>query len=366
MIARHVFFRSAGTAVLLCVTLGRTVAAGDAPSTLKWSNELLRQKPAWFATAEARRAADTVVRYQSPEGAWPKNTDLLAPATATEIEKLNHGDKANTIDNGATTTPMQFLARAAAATGDDKYRQSVTRGVDYLLASQYPNGGFPQFYPLRKGYYAHITYNDGAMISALEILRDVAQSRVPFDFIDVSRRARAADGVARGIECILKTQIRQDGRPTVWCAQHDEHTLAPAWARKYEPPSFSGQESVGIVQFLMAIEQPSPEIVAAIEGAVAWFRSVAMSGKRIDRVQRPDGRTERVLVDDPAASPLWARFYEPGTNRPLYMDRDSQPVYVFALIDYERRSGYNYHTEAPAQLLTRDYPAWRARLSKSL
>jgi PelA/Pel-15E family pectate lyase len=152
----------------------------------------------------------------------------------------------------------------------------------------------------------------------------------------------------------------QDGRLTAWCAQHDEVTLAPAWARKYEPPSLSGQESVGIVRLLMSVENPSPEIVAAIEGAVAWFRAVPISGERLDLVRRDDGRLERVLVPDPAAPPLWARFYELGTNRPLYMDRDSEPVYDFARIDYERRSGYNYHTTAPAELLERDYPAWRA------
>jgi len=65
--------------------------------------------------------------------------------------------------------------------------------------------------------------------------------------------------------------------------------------------------------------------------------------------------------DVPAAPPLWARFYELGTNRPLYMDRDSQPVYDFSQIDYERRSGYNYHTDAPAALINRYYPAWRLK-----
>lgn len=29
----------------------------------------------------------------------------------------------------------------------------------------------------------------------------------------------------------------------------------------------------------------------------------------------------------------------------------------------ERRSGYSYHTTAPATLIERDYPAWRARLA---
>jgi PelA/Pel-15E family pectate lyase len=200
------------------------------------------------------------------------------------------------------------------------------------------------------------------MIAALQLLREVAEGRPPFGSLDAARRARAAEAVARGIDCILQTQVRHEGRLTAWCAQHDEITLAPAWARAYEPPSLSGAESVGIVRFLMTIENPSPGIIAAIEGAVAWFRAVPIAGQRLDEVRRPDGRKERILTPDPAAPPLWARFYELGTNRPLYMDRDSKPVYDFAQVGYERRSGYNYHTDAPAGLLDRDYAAWRSRV----
>jgi len=352
--------------LLFLLAIGAPLVAAEAkPSPLKWSSGLLKRNLDWYAAVEARQAADAVLRYQSGVGAWPKNTDLLAPATPEALAEVEKGGKANTIDNNATTEPMIFLARVANATGAEQYRAAVIRGIDYLLASQYANGGFPQFFPLRTGYYDHITYNDGAMINALELLRDIAQGREPFGFVDAARRARATDSVRRGIQCILRTQIKQDGKLTVWCAQHDEKTLEPAWARKYEPPSLSGAESVGIVYFLMAIEHPEPEVIAAVEGAADWLRSAAMHGQRLESVKRSDGRNERFLVEDPAAPPLWARFYELGTNRPLYMDRDSVPHYNFAEIGYERRSGYNYHGTWPAILLAKDYPAWRARLGKN-
>jgi PelA/Pel-15E family pectate lyase len=331
-------------------------------ATLRWSNDVLRQGPEWYASDEARAAADQVLRYQSEAGAWPKNTDLLAPASDAEIAEIQKGGSANTIDNGATTLPLRFLAQVAIATDNEEYRAAVLRGVDYLLAAQYPNGGFPQFFPLRpRGYYSHITYNDGAMIGALQLLRDVADARAPFGFVDAGSRERASAAVARGIECILKTQIRQDGALTAWCAQHDAKTLEPAWARAYEPPSLSGSESVGIVRFLMAIEKPSPEVIASVEGAVAWFRRVPIHGQRLDERRNPDGRKERILTPDPAAPLLWARFYELETNRPLYMDRDSKPNYDFMKVSYERRSGYSYLGSWPVSLLERDYPAWRAK-----
>lgn len=350
---------------LLALAAPLAVLAAESVS-LKWSQNVLKQKPAWFTSAEGRAAADNVHRYQSTEGGWPKNTDLFAPVTAEALAEIQRGGKANTIDNQATILPIRFLALAANATAAAHYRTAVERGIDYLLASQYSNGGFPQFYPLRSGYYAHITFNDGAMINAVELLRDVAEARAPFSGIDPARRSRAADAVKRATECIIKTQIKQDGHLTAWCAQYDENTLEPAWARKYEPPSLSGAESVGIVRFLMSIERPQPEVVAAIEGAVKWFQTVSIKGRRVERVPQASGKPDRVLVADPAAPPMWARFYELGTNRPLYMDRNSKPVYEFAQIDYERRSGYDYHGNWPAQLLEKDYPAWRAKTQKNV
>jgi len=345
---------------LFALAVGTLLPAAESPP-LRWGSNALRQKPEWYASAAAHSAATTVLGYQSEVGAWPKNTDLLAPATPAALAAVAKGGLANTIDNGATTTPLRFLALVATASQDGTFRAPILRGVDYLLASQYANGGFPQFYPLRKGYYSHITFNDGAMIDALTLLRDIAESREPFRFIDSAQRARAADAVKRGVACILQTQINHEGRVTVWCAQHDEQTLAPAWARKYEPPSLSGAESVGVVRFLMSVAMPSPEIVTAIEGAVGWFRAVPIIGRRVKSLPQLGGKPDALLVDDPAAPPLWARFYELGTNRPLYMDRDSKPLYDFALVSYERRSGYHYHTTSPALLLDRDYPAWRAR-----
>jgi len=338
---------------LLVVTTG-SFAFGQ----IRWSSSLLNKDVKWYRSAEAKAVADSVIQYQSPQGGWPKSTDLAKPPRMPDDIPLPGRGRANSIDNDATTLPMQFLARVAHATGEAKYIGSFLRGVDYLLAAQYPNGGWPQFWPLRKGYYSHITYNDGSMIRAMTVLRDVAEGEAPYDFIDAERRNRAVKAVARGIECILKTQIKQDGKPTAWCAQHDEKTLEPAWARAYEPPSLSGGETVGIVRFLMSIEEPSDEIVAAIEGSVEWLRSVQMKGVRLERVRNDDGRTERKLVADPGAPPLWARFYELKTNRPLYLDRDSVFRYDYSEISYERRSGYSYHGTWATSLLERDYPRW--------
>jgi PelA/Pel-15E family pectate lyase len=343
-------------------TLGVAVAATPAPKHTPWGPGYLTYPPEWYGSAEARAVADSVIRYQSVYGGWPKSTDLAQPPETPDDIPPNGRGRANSFDNDATTLPMEFLARVITATGEERYRASFLRGVDYLFAAQYPNGGWPQFWPLRGDeYYSRITYNDGAMVRVLLVLRGVASGEAPYAFVDPERRTLAAAAVQRGIDCILKTQIREGGKLTAWCAQHDERTLAPAWARAYEPPSLSGSESVDLVRFLMEVPAPTPEIRAAIEGAVSWLAAVPIQGQRLDRIRGADGRVERRLVPDPAAPRLWARFYELGTHRPLYLDRDSVFLYRYSEVGYERRSGYEYHGNWAETLLSRDYPTWRAR-----
>jgi PelA/Pel-15E family pectate lyase len=341
-------------------TAAQGTGAGVPSATIRWGAEVLRQKPDWYASREAKALADNVIQYQAADGGWPKNTDLGVPPPSADARAGAGADVTlSTIDNNGTTMPMQFLALVADATGGARYREPFFRGFDYLLAAQYPNGGWPQFFPLRQGYYTHITFNDNAMVNVLTVLRDAAAGKAPYVFVDDTRRAKARAAVSRGIEIILKTQVKQNGRLTAWCAQHDEKTLAPAWARAYEPPSLSGSESVGIVRFLMEIEKPAPEIVAAIEGAVAWLTSVAIPGLRLETFTAADGRRDRRVVPDPSAGLLWARFYELGTNRPIFLGRDSVVRYAYSEIEYERRNGYAYYGTWPASLLEREVPRWR-------
>lgn len=327
---------------------------------VRW-NTALRQAPEWYAGTEAQTIAAHVLLWQHTSGGWPKNTDLSLPPT--DAQRAERWFAEPTIDNNGTTTPLRFLATVISARPDPVLEAAFLRGFDYLLVSQYENGGWPQFFPLKKGYYTHITYNDNAMVNVLTVLREAVAGKEPFAFVDEARRKQAATAVEKGIACILRTQVKQDGKLTVWCAQHDETTLEPAPARKFEPASLSGGESLGILKFLMAIPDPTPEIIAAIEGAVAWFEEVKLTGIREDRPPNPalaHGH-DRVIVADPAATPLWARFYELGTNRPIYTGRDAVIRYNLSEIEAERRGGYSWHSDDPAKVLERDYPRWRAK-----
>jgi PelA/Pel-15E family pectate lyase len=343
--------------------------AGDKPSAAVNWRDALKQKPEWYAGEEAARVADQLLIYQRDSGGWPKNLDMAAPLSEKERAALSKqkgeldSDHAPTIDNGATYTQLQFLARVYTAQKLGRHREAFIKGLDYLLAAQYENGGWPQYYPLRKGYYTHITYNDDAMVGVLRLLRDVAQRKTAYAFVDDARRVKSERAVGRGVECILKTQVTVNGKRTAWGAQHDEVTLAPAPARKFEPVSLASKESVGIVRFLMGVEPADARVSAAIESAVAWFKSAQLGGVRwVERqdATRPGG-FERTLVEDPNAPPLWARFYEIGTNRPVFEGRDNVVRYSVSEIEPERRNGYGWYTDEPLKLIEKDYPAWQKR-----
>lgn len=347
--------RTMAFGAIALVALGGVSAPASAQEAARWSDAILEHDDAAFASPQMRAVADNVVLHQSAEGGWPKNTNLADPPTGPASPNV-----ANTIDNDGTTLPMAFLARVISA-GGVGYEPAFERGLDYLLAAQYANGGWPQFYPLRGGYYDRITFNDDAMIRVMTLLRDISTGDAPYAFVDAGRRQRAGEAVDRGLALILRTQIRQGGALTVWCAQYDD-ALQPAWARAYEPPSLSGAESVGIVRFLMSIDHPSPEVIAAVDGAVVWLRGAAVDGVRIETFTDGEGQRDRRIVADPNAPPLWARFYELETNRPIFLGRDSVFHYTFAEIERERRAGYHYYGDWARTVLER-YPAWRAQVA---
>ena len=243
-------------ALLLCV-VGLPLAAAD--YVVLVSKET-KADPGWAKVVDRLQTKyqAQVLTYQADAGGWPKNTDTVSQPYVGDRAKLQP-----TFDNKGTVDELRFMARMVNATKAEAYRQSFDRGLAYVLKAQYANGGWPQFFPLRQGYFDHITFNDGAMVRVLEFVREVGRDE-RYAFLDAKLRASCRQAFDRGIACILKCQIVVDGRPAVWCAQHDEKTFGPAKARSYELPSFSGSESVGIVRLLMSLENPSAEIRASV------------------------------------------------------------------------------------------------------
>ena len=336
----------------------------------QWKYILRQSDEAFFKTDEARRIGDQLMLYQRVTGGWPKNINMVAPLTQEQREAVIADQQRtddSTIDNDATTIQMLFLARLYHATHDQQVRSSFRKAVEYLLSGQYENGGWPQFLPNPHGYQVHITYNDDAMVNTMLLLRDVAEAKAPFESSLTTKdlRKRASKAFEKGVECILKTQIRVGSRLTVWCQQHDRETYLPASARAYELPSFCSQESASIVALLMSLPHPNDQVKHAIHAAMKWLDTYKLTGLRLERTFSRESRQRDVrLVEDPNGSPLWARYYDLEHTRPFVCDRDGIPRQRLEDIGSERRNGYGWYGDRAASLYD-TYARWADKYDPS-
>jgi PelA/Pel-15E family pectate lyase len=201
-------------------------------------------------------------------------------------------------------------------------------------------------YPLQGSYHDAATFNDDATVNVLRLLRDVADGRLPGADAAAATAARA--GVARGVSCLLRTQVRDGATRTAWGQQHDPLTHAPVDARSYEHASLASKESASIVDFLLELPDPEPPVVAAVHAAVDWFRRSA-----IPDLVYEYGAGPRV---QPGAPAIWARMYELGTGRPLFSNRDGVRRYRYEELT-DRRQGYAWYSDQPRSTLRR-YERW--------
>ncbi|MAI73327.1 MAG: pectate lyase [Rhodopirellula sp.] len=304
------------------------------------TRDCLKKTDKWLTSSIGRKHVDNVLTYQHANGSWPKNVDTTAHAF-----NGNPQDLKGTFDNGATVNEIRLLARAYGATERKVYKAAFLKGVLCILDTQYPNGGWPQA-PQPNGYQRHITFNDGTMVGLMLLLRDV-YSEEQYGFINEDLRQRCKNAFQVAVNCILACQIKVNGKLTAWCAQHDHKTLTPRGARSYEHPSISGSESAGITRLLMSIAEPSESIQTSVRSAVQWFRDSKLTGIRVKKTS--DG--DKQVIPTTNGSPLWARFYEIDTNRPIFSGRDGIIQYDLAKIESERRTGYSWYGTAGQRVL---------------
>ncbi len=255
--------------------------------------------------------------------------------------RAKDGGDLGTIDNNATIQEMRLLAVRYKETTNNNYKvafkTSFNKAVNFLLTMQRSKGGLPQVWPKRGNYSDQITLNDNAMIRAMVTMMDIANKTSPFDsdIIDEATRSKMQGAMDKAIDYLLKAQIVNNGNLTVWCAQHDTNSLAPVGARAYELPSKSGNESMGVVWFLMNWPKQTEAIQNAVKGAIAWYKKNRLKDKAFSKTAG---------VVDKAGSSLWFRFYEVNSDDYFFCDRDgaSTKTQDFMKISAERRTGYQW------------------------
>ncbi|MCC6154000.1 MAG: polysaccharide lyase, partial [Candidatus Hydrogenedentes bacterium] len=269
----------------------------------------------------ARDTARALVRGQLASGGWDYKIDFDFAKRKNYAYKADGGaGKFNTatLDDNTTQSALEFLIHIdqALAKSDAVIHDAVVFALEKLIAAQYPNGAWPQRfieapdaskYPVIKASYPEswprewaardykgdYTFNDNSIADMIELML-LAH--------DAYGEARYRDAALRGGDFILLAQM-PDPQPG-WAQQYDA-AMHPVWARKFEPPALTGNESQGVMRTLIDLFDKTGEkrFLLPIPRALAYYKSSLL----------PDGRL--------------ARFYELQTNTPLYFTKDYQLTY---------------------------------------
>ena len=284
-------------------------------------------------------AGDALAWGQSPSGGWPYSVDFNPDQGKYHHRGLGAAAKGkrrddSVLDDNNTQGVLRFLLNLSEAGEDrqdprlDRVRTALETGLDALLGAQRPNGAWPQrFGPgftdpeipadLRatppaewprvrdvKDYHVFHTLNDQLHRDCLLLLLEAHRAL---------GRPELREAALRAGEFLLRAQLPE---PQPGWAQQYNFRMEPAWARKFEPPAMSSSESKGAIQALLDLYLATGEerFLAPLPSALAW----------LERSQIRPG--------------VWARFYELGTNRPLYFTRE----YALTFADTDLPTHYSF------------------------
>ncbi|WP_240008686.1 pectate lyase [Pseudaquidulcibacter saccharophilus] len=329
---------------------------------LSGQNKLLPIANLSSSTATENTKLLSILSFQMPSGGWYK-------ALPRNIIRQNgyayspEGSYEATIDNDATYEELKFLSHAYSNAPDEYKPQIINaleNGAKFLIKSQYPNGGYPQMYPLRGWYHDAVTLNDDAMLNTIKILGDIADGKDGFAQISTKTREQAKTAQQKALSLLVSLQVKVNGKKTIWAQQYDPLTLLPCSARNFEMTSLASGESANILLYLMKIQNPSKDIKDAIISGIEYFDANKIENKKWEKSNQTGNKE---LIDAIGAKPLLARYYDITSNQPLFGDRDKtihDNVYDLSL---ERRNGYSWYNTSYSNVM-KAYDEWKKANNK--
>jgi hypothetical protein len=266
------------------------------------------------------RAAEQVAAAlswgQHPSGGWNYLIDFAGDGSLRDwyatigkngwrLEEFQHYYGNATFDDQTTTDAATFLLRLHLEKRDPRYRAPVDRAIRFVLDSQYPNGAWPQRFPLshefsKKGlgdYSSYYTFND-----------DVAWENVSFliQCYQVLGDERLLDAISRGMNFFA---VSQQGAPNPgWALQYTTDGK-PAAARTYEPLALATHTTASNTEHMIDFFELTGDtrFLARVTEAIDWLEKVKLPK------QDATGRTHPT-------------FIELRTNRALYVHRRGSSV----------------------------------------
>lgn len=110
----------------------------------------------------------------------------------------------------------------------------------------------------------------------------------------------------------------------------------------------------------MDIPNPSDSVIAAVKGAVNFFKTHELRNIKTERFINDNGDVDMRIVPC-EGNVLWARFYDLDTQKPFFCGRDGVKHDSVNEIERERRAGYGWYTDAPMKIL-KVYSQWLKKI----
>lgn len=271
-------------------------------------------------------AADTIVALQNEDGGFavlPDNFEMAQ--TGASLGSLKG---ASSIENGATTAELKYLAKYITENKpeDSKYQDAFIKGIEFLLSTQLDNGGWTMQPNGGSGFNGNIEVGNSAMTEVLTLLSDIAVlNNQNYVF---ARKAMNVDAiksaVEKGNDFIVASQISNNNKKAGWASQYDKAGKV-TMGRTYERASVSSYTTKAVVDYLMTIHNPSQAVKDAVESAYSWLKDVKIADKEQEVVKDTSMNNgfDVYFVD---GNGTWASNYvydeANDSYRPLYSDVD--------------------------------------------
>jgi PelA/Pel-15E family pectate lyase len=294
----------------------------------------------------AKKAANALLYGQLKSGGWRNAIDFETNSKQTAEYRNGKGSGSNvsSLDDGQTQSAIRFLIQIDAALNfkDKKIHEATEIALSALLKAQYPNGGFPQSwtgpvsqespkkanypnYDWRtegrvKNYWDMYTLNDNTCGYLADVLLEAYR---------VYEKPEYLQALEKLGDFLILAQMPE---PQPGWAQQYSYDMQPIWARKFEPPGVSGDESQEAIETLMLIYRATNNM--------KYLEPIPTALKWLDKSKLRDNTL--------------ARYYELKTNRPLYMEREGEK-YALTYDDRNLPDHYGWKTVSRIPLLRQQY-----------
>ncbi|MDR2839772.1 MAG: hypothetical protein LBV75_00680 [Paludibacter sp.] len=271
--------------------------------------------------------ANTLIKYQHPSGGWNYFFDMAGEGSlrhwyntigrqAWRMEEYQHYYGNATFDDNATISGAEFLLRIYAEKRDPKFRAALDKTINFVLQSQYANGGWPQRFPLmvtpltvgNEQYSTYITLNDNVCLNNINFLIKCSTTL----FVDSLKQPALR---AMNLLADLQYKTPYPG----WADQYDVQTLLPAGARSYEPCGINATTTVGMIYAMIDFYKLTGEVrfLEGIQYAINYLEATRLTAEQMAQAGRNFANSTDIILP---------RFVNHETGLPQFIHRKGSNV----------------------------------------